>query len=131
MKTSIVLQSALIETVSRIAPHARDNYLDAIRRGGPLFERHGITTPLRMAHFLAQALHETGGFTVLRENMNYQAARLVEIFGVHRHSAAVTAEEAAQLAGHPEAIAERVYGLGNPRKVGRHAIEMARTLSKE
>ncbi len=105
-----------IDTVKRVAPGACANYLEAIRQGDPLFAHHGITTPLRMAHFLAQALHETGGFKVLRENMNYSAARLMEIFGVNRHSAAVTAAEAARLANHPEAIAERVYGLGNPRK---------------
>lgn len=106
----------IIDAVKRVAPGARDNYLDAIRQGDPLFEQHGIASPLRAAHFLAQALHETGGFTVLRENMNYSRGRLVEIFGVNRHSAAVTTSEAATLAGHPEAIAERVYGLGNPRK---------------
>lgn len=105
-----------IDTVKRVAPGACANYLEAIRQGDPLFAHHGITTPLRMAHFLAQALHETGGFKVLRENVNYSAARLMEIFGVNRHSAAVTAAEAARLANHPEAIAERVYGLGNPRK---------------
>jgi putative chitinase len=105
-----------IEAVTAVAPGARDNYLDAIRQGGPLFEQHGIVTPLRMAHFLAQALHETGGFRVLRENMNYSAARLVEIFGVNRHSAAITPSEAARIERQPEAIAERVYGLGNPRK---------------
>jgi putative chitinase len=103
------------ETVRRIAPHASDNYLKAIGQGA-LFEKHGVTTPLRIAHFLAQALHETGGFTVLRESMNYSAARLVEIFGVNHHSAAVTESEAARLVGDPVAIAERVYGLGNPRK---------------
>lgn len=105
-----------IDTVKRVAPGACANYLEAIRQGDPLFAHHGITTPLRMAHFLAQALHETGGFKVLRENVNYSAARLMEIFGVNRHSAAVTAAETARLANHPEAIAERVYGLGNPRK---------------
>jgi putative chitinase len=104
-----------IDTVRRIAPRARENYMEAIRQV-TLFEEHGITTPLRMAHFLAQALHETGGFTILRENMNYSAARLVEVFGVNRHTAAVTASEAERLAGDPAAIAERVYGLGNPRK---------------
>jgi putative chitinase len=103
------------ETVRRIAPHASDNYLKAIGQGA-LFEKHGVTTPLRIAHFLAQALHETGGFTVLRESMNYSATRLVEIFGVNHHSAAVTESEAARLVGDPVAIAERVYGLGNPRK---------------
>jgi putative chitinase len=48
--------------------------------------------------------------------MNYSAPRLLEIFGVGKHSARVTKAEAAQLAHHPEAIAERVYGLGNPKK---------------
>lgn len=110
------MATSVIDTVNRIAPQARANYLEAIRQGGPLFEQHGITTPLRVAHFLAQALHETGGFTILRENMNYSAPRLLEIFGANRHSAAVTAAEAARLAGHPEDIAERVYGLGNRRK---------------
>ncbi|HEY5676082.1 MAG TPA: peptidoglycan-binding protein [Myxococcales bacterium] len=113
----------IIEAVTAIAPGARDEYLSAIRQGGPLFDQHGITTPLRMAHFLAQALHETGGFRVLRENMNYSAARLVEIFGVNRHSAAITPAEAARIERQPEAIAERVYGLGNPRK----ALELGNT----
>jgi putative chitinase len=106
----------VIDTINRVAPKAHPNYLEALRQGGPLFEKHGITTPLRMAHFLAQALHETGGFRVLRENMNYTAPRLVEIFGVNRHSAKVTAADAEKLKGNPEAIAERVYGLGNPAK---------------
>jgi putative chitinase len=102
--------------VRRIALNAKENYLEAIRIGDALFEQHGITTPLRVAHFLAQALHETGGFTVLRESMNYSAERLIEIFGVNRHSAAITAAEAKALARNQEAIAERVYGLGNPYK---------------
>ncbi len=104
-----------IVAVRRIAPRARDNYLEALRQAA-LFDQSGVTTPLRLAHFLAQALHETGGFTILRESMSYSAGRLVEIFGVNRHSAAVTESEAARLAGDEEAIAERVYGLGNPRK---------------
>jgi len=106
----------VIKTVERVAPKAHNNYLEAIRRGEQLFNDHQITTHLRMAHFLAQALHETGGFRILRENMNYSAKRMLEIFGVGNHSAAVTPAEAASLANRPEAIAERVYGLGNPRK---------------
>lgn len=104
------------QAVRQVAPQARDNYLDALRDGGPLFQRHGIDSALRMTHFLAQALHETGGFRVLRENMTYSASRLVQVFGVNRHSAAITSAQATQLAGDGERIAERVYGLGNPRK---------------
>lgn len=104
------------EVAKEVAPRARDAYLEALARGGDLFRSHGVTTPLRMAHFLAQALHESAGFSVLRESMRYSEARLIEIFGVNRHSAAVTPAEASQLARREEAIAERVYGLGNPRK---------------
>src|SRR5262245_24362445 len=104
-----------VDAVRRLAPRAGDNYLGALR-DGTLLDKHRVTTPLRTAHFLAQALHATGGFTILRESMPYSATRLVEIFGVNRHTAAVTDAEAAMLAGNEEAIAERVYGLRNPRK---------------
>jgi len=105
-----------LKALKVVAPHARENYLEAVGQGNPLFEQHGINTPQRMAHFLAQAMQETGAFTVLRENMNYSAPRLFEIFGVGHHSAKVTKAEALILEHHPETIAERVYGLGNPKK---------------
>jgi len=117
------MSSIAYKTVLKLAPKAKDNYLKAIQQSGPLFEQHGITTPLRLSHFLAQALHETGGFTVLRESMKYRAPRILEIFGVGKHSAAVTPAEAEQLAGNEQALAERVYGLGNPKK----ALELGNT----
>ena len=81
-----------------------------------LLQQHQITTPDRLAHFLAQVLHESGGLTLEHESMNYSAERLLEIFGVGRHSAAITPAEAQRLARDERGIAERVYGLGNPRK---------------
>ncbi|MBC8031852.1 MAG: glycoside hydrolase family 19 protein [Pyrinomonadaceae bacterium] len=110
------LMARTIAVVERLSPSAKPNYLEAIRRGAPLFEDHGITTPLRMAHFLAQAMHETGNFKILRESMDYRAPRIMEIFGVGIHSARVTAAEAPTLAHNERALSERVYGLGNPRK---------------
>jgi len=110
------LMTRTIAAVNRLAPRAHANYLEAIRQGAPLFAKHGITTPQRMAHFLAQAMQETGSFTILRESMNYRAARLMEIFGVGHHSARITEAEAATLAHNEPALSERVYGLGNPGK---------------
>ncbi|MGJ1366273.1 glycoside hydrolase family 19 protein [Sphingobacterium spiritivorum] len=80
-------------------------------------------TRAQVAHFFGNIHHETY-FTVERENMNYTAPRIMEIFGVGKHSANVTTDQAANLAGKPYALAERVYGLGNPRK----ARELGNTL---
>jgi putative chitinase len=116
---SVTLTALLTKTlnaISQLSPHARDNYLQAIREGGPLFESHGINSPLRMSHFMAQAMAETGGFTVLRESMSYSVPRMLEIFGEGNHSAKVKASEAPGLAHNERALAERVYGFGNPSK---------------
>ncbi len=110
------LLAKTLAALTRVAPTARETYRKAIRDGGPLFEQHGITTPQRMAHFMAQALTETGGFTLLRESMSYSVPRMLEIFGVGNHSAKVTAAEAPGLKNNERALSERVYGLGNPRK---------------
>jgi putative chitinase len=37
---------------------------------------HGIDTPLRVSHFLAQLAHESAGFTIVVENLNYSAVGL-------------------------------------------------------
>jgi putative chitinase len=108
----------VLDRIAPIVPRALEDYRQAIRRGGALFDDNGITTPLRMAHFFAQVLHETGGLRIRRESMDYSAGRLFEIFGVNNHSAAITHEEAFDLAHNEEQIAERVYGLGNPHKAG-------------
>ncbi len=110
------LMERTLAAISHIAPHAKNNYLEAIRHGGPLFEQHGITSGLRMAHFLAQAMAETGAFTVLRESMSYSVPRMLEIFGVGEHSASITPAEAPNFAHNEHALAERVYGFGNPGK---------------
>ena len=105
------------DTLRRLWPRAPSSTVAAIARTAEnVFASTGINTPLRQEHFLAQISHECGAGTIVRENMNYSARRLMEIFGVGRHSAKITEAEAQRLAGHPELIAERVYGLGNPSK---------------
>src|SRR3990167_545631 len=107
----------IVDVVRKVAPKARQSYLLALESGDSLFARHNITTPKRTAHFLAQVLHESGGLTIEFENMNYRSPeRIMQIFGVGHHSAAVTSGEARRLVGKPKELAERVYGLGNSRK---------------
>jgi len=106
----------VVEIVDRLTRNAQPSYRDAFAGGDRILSLYGIDRPLRVAHFLAQVLHETGGLTVLEENMSYRAERIVDVFGPGRHSASVGLDEARSLARNPAALAERVYGLGNPRK---------------
>lgn len=98
--------------------NADPRYLEAIQLGDAqgTFIEYGITTPLRVAHFLAQILHESGGLSVTRESMWYKVPQLLKIFGEGRHTAALTAAEAKYFAGKPRELANRVYGIGNPAK---------------
>lgn len=105
-----------VDVVRKLCPHAKVSYVAAFENGDALFKQHGITTPPRLSHFLAQCLHETGGLSIEWESGAYSASRLMQIFGVGHHSAAITESEAQQLAHNGPAIFERVYGLGNPRK---------------
>ena len=73
-------------------------------------EKFGITTNLRLAHFLSQCGHESGGFKAVSENLNYSADGLVKIFGKYFNSTTATG-----YARNPEKIASRVYAsrMGN------------------
>jgi putative chitinase len=64
-----------------------------------------INTPLRLAHFLAQCGHESGGFRVTSENLNYSAKGLNGIFRKYFPTEAA----AAAYARNPQKIANKVY----------------------
>jgi putative chitinase len=72
--------------------------------------KFGITTPLRLAHFLAQCGHESGGFKAVSENLNYSADGLKKIFGKY-----FPGNLNESYARQPEKIASRVYAsrMGN------------------
>lgn len=75
-----------------------------------VMEKFAINTPLRLSHFLAQTGHESGGFKITKENLNYSSDRLQVIFKKY-----FTAESAKEYARKPEKIANIVYAnrMGN------------------
>lgn len=69
-----------------------------------------IDTPLKLAHFLAQCGHESGGFKLTQENLNYSADGLKKIFPKY-----FPGNLSESYARNPEKIAAKVYGgrMGN------------------
>jgi len=82
-----------------------------------LFPDYEINTPQRMAAFIAQCAHESGGFMVLKENLNYKAATLRKIFPKYFPTDEM-ANKYASMPNKQEAIANLVYanrmGNGSP-----------------
>jgi len=72
--------------------------------------KYKINTPLRLAHFLAQCHHESAGFNVVEENLNYSAEGLLRTFKKY-----FTPEQANEYAHNKVKIASRVYAnrMGN------------------
>ena len=85
-----------------------DHWYHALEQALPDYD---INTHRRIASFMAQCAHESGGFRALKENLNYKAASLRRVFPKYFPNDAI----AAQYAGRQEMIANRVYGgrMGN------------------
>jgi putative chitinase len=88
-------------------PHI-DHWYDALAQCLPEYD---INTPPRVAAFVAQCAHESGGFKAIKENLNYRAVTLRKVFPKYFP----TDELANAYAQKPEMIANRVYGgrMGN------------------
>ena len=102
-----------------------ERWLDAIVQ---TCQEFGIDTPQRIASFLAQTSHESGGYTMLSENLNYRAATLAACWPNRfaelgpdkkpkkdEKGKLIPTKVAEAIAGKPELIANMVYSsrMGN------------------
>ena len=90
--------------LAKIISDNADNWYDALCE---LLPKYGITSERRVAHFLSQCAHESGGFKTLEENLNYSAKSLRAVFG--RYFGDAPKANADEYARNPEMIANRVY----------------------
>jgi putative chitinase len=92
------------EHLQEIISDDADNWYDALCE---LLPKYGITTERRVAHFLSQCAHESGGFKKLEENLNYSAKALRAVFG--RYFGPAPKRDADEYHRQPEMIANYVY----------------------
>ena len=95
-----------LKAIMQLSEHA-EQYLDPLNDAAREFD---ISTPPRLAAWLANIAVESAQLNVQIENLNYSAQSLREIFPSH-----FTPEEFAKFAHDPQAIANRVYAgrMGN------------------
>jgi putative chitinase len=93
--------------IDKLKGHIPDSVIAQIPETAAKFN---ITTNLRLAHFLAQCSHESGGFKAVSENLNYSVDGLKKIFPKY-----FPGNIAESYARNPEKIASKVYGgrMGN------------------
>jgi len=108
------------ETIRRVAPQCGTNAAAVAAALQPALERFGVTTRRRLAHFLAQVAHESGGFTRKRENLNYTPSAILSTFntGTLTRFTPAQAERYGRTTAHPAdqvAIATIAYAnrMGN------------------
>ncbi len=114
IQTQVALSTPTPPVASTPAPQVAGLKLDKLKGHVPqvvidsipeVASKFAINTPLRVAHFLAQCGHESGGFRVTQENLNYSAKGLNGIFRKYFPTEAA----AAAYARNPQKIANKVY----------------------
>lgn len=98
--------------INRLRGHIPDNVISQIPE---VINKFKFDTPVKLAHFLAQCGHESGGFRLTTENLNYGAKGLLGVFKKYFPDEA----KAKLYERKPEKIANLVYGnrMGNGPEV--------------
>jgi len=102
------------EQLQALAPQAFANYRDAILNGQAVLDQFQISSsPLRMAHFFAQILHESSILKAQHELLNYSPESLVSTFP--KYFLPIGKLNPADYAHNGEKFANAVYGnrMGN------------------
>lgn len=98
------MKKVTVELIKSLCPNAvtPEKLVEAFTEYGP---RYGLNTPERVAMFLAQCAHESGGFRIFVENLNYSARGLRNTWPSRFPTDAIALKYARQ----PRAIANKVY----------------------
>jgi putative chitinase len=101
-----------LATLKRLWPNAKPGVAaDVVASAPAVFKKYNLNTPLRVAHFMAQISHESGGGSVREENLNYTSpVRIAQVW-----PSRFTPESAKAFVRKPRELANKVYNgrMGN------------------
>ena len=102
-----LIKGVKVLSTSKLQGVVPDNVLGQV---DTIADKFGISSDLRLAHFLSQCSHESGNFKVVKENLNYSVDGLLKIFPRFFDDATAHA-----YAMQPQKIASKVYAgrMGN------------------
>jgi putative chitinase len=106
--------SVTLDQITSLAPSVRSSYRDAFASGQEVLDQFAISdNPLRVAHFMAQVMHESSGLTTQFENLNYSADRLPKVWPKRFQPTGPL--DPAAYAHNQQMLANEVYGarMGN------------------
>lgn len=104
-----------VAVLKHLWPHAATSVVaDTAGQSSIVFPKFNLSTPLRVAHFLAQISHESDGGTITEENLNYTTPARIAAVWPSRFSV-----ESAQAYTHnPQKLADKVYNGRMGNRVG-------------
>lgn len=102
IKEDVVIPTGGSLNLDKLKGHIPDSVIAMIPDTAAKF---GINSPLKLAHFLAQCGHESGGFKITKENLNYSVDGLKKVFPKY-----FPGNLAESYAKNPQKIANKVYG---------------------
>jgi putative chitinase len=102
------------QQLDSLAPQAKAFYRDAFLNGANVLTKYGLNVnALRVAHFMAQVLHESGALTISEESLFYTHAERIRAVWPKRFASVDAAEPYTK---NPEKLANFVYG--NRKDIG-------------
>ena len=106
------MSTITLELLRKVCPKTKPTVLEKyVTPLNEVCQYYEINTGKRMAAFLAQVAHESGGFNAVKENLNYSAKGLMTTFKKYFPTEALAKEYERQ----PVKIANKVYAnrMGN------------------
>lgn len=118
MNDNLTPVTVTADDIKKFAPYAKREYITAILANLSHLRSSGVLeNEMRWCHFIGQCAHETDGFTILRESLNYKSVKRIRAVWPARFKS-WSDDQLKPLVNNPQSLGDAVYGgrMGNRAK---------------